>query len=88
MISADEVRTLMDRKHYIEKIKEYEEKIEKDIVQAAKNNQSMIITTLEDDDSLFQKALYQVLANLTDNGFEVSHAWGVGCKKYMIAISW
>lgn len=87
MISAYEARTLMNRKHYIEKIKEYEEKIEKDIIQAAKNNESMIFTSLEDEDPLFQKALYQVLANLTDNGFEVSYAW-VDCNKYVVFISW
>lgn len=87
MISADNARSLMDCKRYKEKIKEYEEKIEKDIVQAAKNNDSMIFTLLEDEDHLFQKVLYQVLANLTDNGFEVSHAL-IDYNKYVVFISW
>lgn len=44
MISADEARALINRQSYKEKIKEYEEKIEKNIVRAAKNNESMIVT--------------------------------------------
>ena len=87
MISADEARALLNRQSYKAKIKEYEEKIEKAIVQAAKNNQSMVMTVLEDEDPLFTKALSQVLTNLVNNGFEVSRAV-VDHNKYVVFISW
>jgi len=87
MISADEARALINRKSYEEKIKEYEEKIEKDIVKTAKNNESMIFTTYGDKDPLFQEAFGQVLTNLVYSGFNVSYSW-IGCHKCIVSICW
>ena len=50
MISVDDARALMNRQSYEEKLKEYEEKIEKDILQAAKDGKNNTIIKLEDED--------------------------------------
>ena len=87
MISADNARALMSRKLYEEKVKEYEEKIERDVTQAAKNNESSVYIILKDEDPLLHKAIEKVLQNFTDNGFEILYAW-VDHDKYVIYVSW
>ena len=87
MISADDARALMNRKLYEEKVKQYEQKIEKHIIQAAKNNHLNVMMTLTDDYPLFEKVLSEVLQNFADHGFEVIYAW-VDFNKYAVSIVW
>ena len=63
MICADEVRKLMYRPIYEELVKEYEEKIEKDILQAAKDGENNVCMKLQNEDPLFEKCLYKALEN-------------------------
>ena len=74
MISADEVRKLMYRPIYEELVKEYEEKIEKDILQAAKDGKNNVIIKLQNEDPLFEKCLYKALNNFVDNDFEIKYS--------------
>lgn len=87
MITADDARALMSRKLYREKVQEYEEKIEKEIIHAAKDNHLHVILTLTDDYPLFEKVLNEVSQNFTNHGFEVIYAW-VDYNKYAIGVNW
>lgn len=87
MINADEVRKLMYRPIYEELVKEYEEKIEKDILQAAKDGMNNVVIKLQDEDPLFEKCLYKALENFANNDFEVKYS---KCQpnEFILFVSW
>lgn len=87
MISADEVRTLMYRPIYEEFVKEYEEKIEKYILQAAKNGKNNVSIELQNEDPLFEKCLYKALENFVNNDFEVKYA-RLRPNEFIVFVSW
>lgn len=87
MINADEVRKLMYRPIYEELVKEYEDKIEQYIIQAAKDDKSCVSIKLEDKDLLFEKCINNILATLANNDFEVSFA-KINPGVIMVFISW
>ena len=87
MITASEARSLMDYQHLEEKIKEYENIIEKDIMKAAKDNMSYIMITIKDNDNLLGKALCKTLDNFTNNGFEVAYT-RVNYNRFVVSLSW
>lgn len=87
MIHVNEARALMNRQSYEEKLKEYETKIERYIIQAAKDNKQCVSISLEDEDLLFEKCINDILTTLANNDFEVSFA-KINPGKMMIFISW
>lgn len=87
MITADDARALVNSKLYKEKVKECEQKIEKEIIQAARDNHLNATIILKDDYPLLGKVLNEVAQNFTDNGFEVVYAW-VDYNKYVIGVNW
>jgi len=87
MINADEVRKLMYRPIYEELVKEYEEKIEKDILQAAKDGMNNVVIKLQDEDPLFEKCLYKALENFVENDFEVKYS-RLQPNEFMVFVSW
>ena len=87
MITANDARALVNRGLYEEKVKEYEHKIEKEIIHAAKDNHLNVMVTLADDYPLLSKALNEVAQNFTNNGFKVVYAC-VDYNKYIIGVNW
>ena len=83
----NEARALMNRQSYEEKLKEYEDKIEQYIIQAAKDDKSCVSIKLEDKDLLFEKCINDILTILANNDFEVSFA-KINPGVMMVFISW
>ena len=87
MINVDEVRKLMYRPIYEELVKEYEEKIEKDILQAAKDGMNNVVIKLQDEDPLFEKCLHKALENFANNDFKVKYS-RLRPDEFMVFVSW
>lgn len=88
MITVDDARALMDNKLYDEKVKEYEQTIENEIIQAAKNNQFDIYISFKyANNPLVEKALTDVMESFRDNGFEANYTCA-DFAKYIVYVSW